>query len=395
MVTPSASQRPADGAARVEHLGERAVGEQARDRQRQLGRDAVAVATTSPPPISRRRSAALDHRLVVDADDDQVVAVVGDGRAEGAALEPEPADEAEADAPGLEVALEDGDLREVARGVGDRERRPTVGELVDERRGDDLARHEPDHARAAAGPGNPQEAASRSRATCTVRFAHSGTATAGISPTGRPRFSTRSGTNDSRSGRKRMSAWRPGAIAPEMVEAVVGGGVERRHHERVLGRQAERDRLADDRVDVAVLGDVLGLAVVGAERHPVRAVLERERQQRAQVAGARGLADQEPHPGAQPLAALLDRRRLVVGLDPGRRVRVQRLAGEPRRVPVDVRREPELRELLPASPRRRRGSSSSRRARARASAGAALRGRRASARAAATRSETPERTTRP
>ena len=46
---------------------------------------------------------------------------MGDGRAERAALEPEAADEAEPDAPRLEVALEDGDLREVASRIGDRE----------------------------------------------------------------------------------------------------------------------------------------------------------------------------------------------------------------------------------------------------------------------------------
>ena len=116
------------------------------------------------------------------------------------------------------------------------------------------------------------------------------------------------------------------------------------------GASAERDRVADDRVDVPVVGDVLGLAVVGAERHPVGPVLERERQQRAQVARARGLADQQPEPGAQPLAALLERRRLVVRLDPGRRVGVQRLAGDARRMAVDVPREPELRELARREP---------------------------------------------
>ena len=70
-----------------------------------------------------------------------------------------------------------------------------------------------------------------------------------------------------------MSARRPGRDRAEVREAVVDGRVERGHHDRVLGRDAERDRIAHDRVDVAVVGDVLGLAVVGAERDPVRAVL--------------------------------------------------------------------------------------------------------------------------
>ena len=96
---------------------------------------------------------------------------------------------------------------------------------------------------------------------------------------------------------------------------------------------------------MAVLGDVLGVAVVGAERDPAGAVLEHEREQRLQVAGHRRLADQEPHPGAEPLAALVGRERLVVGADPRGRVRLQALAEQPRRMAVDVLRALEL-ELL-------------------------------------------------
>ena len=54
----------------------------------------------------------------------------------------------------------------------------------------------------------------------------------------------------------------------ERLEPVPERRMVRRHHERVLGRNPVRHRVADDRVDVAVLGDVLRLAVVGAERHP-------------------------------------------------------------------------------------------------------------------------------
>ena len=131
---------------------------------------------------------------------------------------------------------------------------------------------------------------------------------------------------------------------------MVGGRVERGHDDGVLGLAAERDRVADDRVDVPVVGDVLRLAVVGAERHAVRAVLERERQRARQVPGARRLADQQPEPGAQPLAALLDRRRLVVGLDPRRGVRVERLAGDAGRMAVDVPREARASRARPATP---------------------------------------------
>ena len=86
-----------------------------------------------------------------------------------------------------------------------------------------------------------------------------------------------------------------------------------------------------------VLGDVLGLAVVGAEGEPVRAELLDERQERGEVARGRGLPDQHPHAGAQALAALLGRVALVVGADAGGGVGLQVLAEDARRVPVDVR----------------------------------------------------------
>ena len=72
-----------------------------------------------------------------------------------------------------------------------------------------------------------------------------------------------------------------------------------------------------------------------------------ERQQRLEVARHRRLADQQPHAGAEPLPTLLDRERLVVGADAGGGVRVQRLAEHAGRMPVDVLGavERELREL--------------------------------------------------
>ena len=163
----------------------------------------------------------------------------------------------------------------------------------------------------------------------------------------------------------------------EVAQAVPLGRVERGHDERVLRCHACRDRRAHHRVDVALLGDVLRLAVVGAEGEPVRAELVDERQQRVEVAGARSLADQQPHPRAQPLAALLDRAHLVVGADPGRRVRVQRLAedGTAHGRRRASRREARASPARLSSPRRRRGSSSSPPARSRACAAAVLRGR--------------------
>ncbi len=204
-VTPSSCGGRVDRAARLEHLVQRPVGEEAGDGQRQLGADALllddddSAAELAQPPDGAR------HRAVVDADDDDVVRVVRERRAERAALDAEAADEPEADPAGAEVPLEHGDLRQVARGVGDRVA-VLDGQLVLERGGDDLVGDQPDHARLPALPRHA-EVVRRDGLTWIVRFTQSGTWTSGISATGRPRFRTSSGTNDSRSGRRSMSAW--------------------------------------------------------------------------------------------------------------------------------------------------------------------------------------------
>ena len=113
-------------------------------------------------------------------------------------------------------------------------------------------------------------------------------------------------------------------------------GVQRGHDDRILGGDPRLDGFPDHPVQVAVVCDVLRVAVVGAERDPVGAELLRERQEVEQVPRHRGLADQEPHAGTEPLSPFLHRQRLVVGLDARRGVRLQLLPEEPGGVPVDV-----------------------------------------------------------
>ena len=208
---------------------------------------------------------------------------------------PEPERNAEADPARGEVPLDDRDLDEVAPGVGDRV-------AVDDER---LARR---GTRSRPGPSTrpiaraaPPSTGSRSRPRSTglmrtVWRTHSGTSARGTSSIGRPRLSTSSGTKRLEVGRARGDRRRsPGATAPWRSEPVPLRRVEGRHHDRVGRLDAGGDRVAHHAVDVAVVGDVLGVAVVGAEGDPTRAVLGDERQQRLQVARHRRLADQEPH----------------------------------------------------------------------------------------------------
>ena len=131
------------------------------------------------------------------------------------------------------------------------------------------------------------------------------------------------------------------------VEPVPGRGVERGHEHGVLGRDAGRHCLAHHPVDVARVGDVLGVAIVRAERDAPGPVLLDEREERPQVPRHRRLADEQPHSYADALAAFLDRQRLMIRVDARGRVRLQVAPHEPGCVAVDVLRtlDRELREL--------------------------------------------------
>ena len=122
-----------------------------------------------------------------------------------------------------------------------------------------------------------------------------------------------------------------------------------------------------------------------------------ERQEVEQVPRHRGLADEEPHAGAEPLAPLLDRQRLVVGLDARRGVRLQLLPEDARGVAVDVLGALE-RELLELGRRTRDDAGEVHHLREPEHAPpphAATRGRPGRAGAAATRTATRARTTTP
>ncbi len=119
---------------------------------------------------------------------------------------------------------------------------------------------------------------------------------------------------------------------------MVLGAVDGREHERVLDGHAGADREAHAVVDVAELADGVGLAVVAAERDPRGAVAQDRRDQLEQVLARRALPDEHPHALAALLLELVEAGALVVGLDPGREVRVQHAAAEAGRVTVDPAR---------------------------------------------------------
>ena len=110
---------PRRAAVCVEHALERRVRQQARDRERQLRPDAAVADDHHPAAELGQALHRPRHVAVVDPDADDVVGVVGDRRGDRAVPQAEPAHQPEADPAGAEVPLDDGDLGQVALGVGD------------------------------------------------------------------------------------------------------------------------------------------------------------------------------------------------------------------------------------------------------------------------------------
>ena len=127
-----------------------------------------------------------------------------------------------------------------------------------------------------------------------------------------------------------------GAEAAEPVKAVVAGRVGGCEQERVDLGQPGRHREPRAVVDVAGAQQRVGLAVVGAERREVRAMLEHVGEQRLEVLAGRALADEHPHALAPALDDLVQRRRLVVGLDARCEIGIEAMAGDSGAVPVDA-----------------------------------------------------------
>ena len=130
-----------------------------------------------------------------------------------------------------------------------------------------------------------------------------------------------------------------GSNRSEVPEPVVASGIDGRHHQGVLRADALGDGHPHHLVDVALLDDESGFAVVGAEHAALGAVSLDEGEQVAQVAGDGSLAQHHPHPEASFLQGLFVGCRLMVGADSRCYVGVESWATNTGRVTVDMVRE--------------------------------------------------------
>ena len=279
--------------------------------------------TTIPPPSSARRCTARAMSPSSTPTQTMLCASCAIVEAIAPCRMPSPRTRPEADPAGAEVPLDDGDLGEVALGVGDGRARGD-GRRLGERLGHDLARDDPDDTGVVAVlPRDPQVAERDRRDPHGVAHPLGHRRRRDLAR-GPPRGQHDVGDEPLEIGQHEQVGPVGGGHGAEARKSVPCRRVQGCHHERIGRVDALGDGVADERVHMPVGGDVLRVAVVGAERDPARAELARERDQRVQVACAGRLADEEPHAGPQPLAALLDRRRLVVGADAGRGVGLKR-----------------------------------------------------------------------
>ena len=96
------------------------------------------------------------------------------------------------------------------------------------------------------------------------------------------------------------------------------------------------DRFADHVVEMAFLGDIQRIAVIGAERQEGRQALGEDRHQRVQVLGDGAFAHQNVHALADFLQRFGCRGALVIRADPGGKIAVEIKPAEQRRMAIDM-----------------------------------------------------------
>jgi len=110
-----------------------------------------------------------------------------------------------------------------------------------------------------------------------------------------------------------------------------GGGPVDRQRLDAMGNSG-----ADHVVEMALLGDVERVAVIGAERQEGREALGDDRHQGVEILGDGAFAHQDMHALADLLHGFVRRRAFVLGADARRQVAVQVVAAQQRRVAIDV-----------------------------------------------------------
>ena len=312
------------------------VAHQSGDRQGHLGPDLATRDDHEAAPDGAEPVHGDRHVGVVHADDADVVAVVADRRGDGAARQPETLDETAPDIAVYAVPGDHGDLGDVLAAIG--LTLPAPDRQVElEMLGDDLAWDHADdrggrpagHAEIVGGDERRLHAVEADRLDCRTR--------------GEQRFvdgATAGDDGGDGAGLEIVEEDDVGAPAGRDHAAVAetegGGGAQGRGTIDRERRRAAPDEGADHAVEMALLGDVEGIAIVGAKSEERRRLEVKERLQGSEVFRHGALADQNGHALADLLERLLGARRLVVGADAGGKIAVELVSPDERRMAVDM-----------------------------------------------------------
>ena len=287
------------------------------------------------------------HVVVVHADHEEVVVVVGDRGGHRAALQAEALDEADADRARPAVALDARCLGEVDRRIG-RHRAVDHRRLHDPVLGGQLAGDHADRAHLhpfAAGSDAQVVDGRRARDADRVPGA------------GRVLVGRRLAADRLTVGQHEVRAHLRQVLHEQDVRAAAGGDradvvaaahvlgrVDRRHLDRDQRVDPGGDRRPHGVVEVAHGGERLGMHVVGDEQRVARvdAVLQQHRGELLDVVPRRALAQLDPHPGAQLGQGVAAQHGLVVGVHAGRDVGVQAMVVPAVQAPVPGHRQPRV-----------------------------------------------------
>ena len=115
----------------------------------------------------------------------------------------------------------------------------------------------------------------------------------------------------------------PGREPAEVVEAVVLSRIRRGENERVLDANPGLHGETDAVVDMTLVQESVGFAIVRAERHACGSVANNGRDQGCQVARRGSFAHEDPHSLPPLLLGFFEFGAFMIRLDPGREVRVE------------------------------------------------------------------------
>ena len=327
------------------------IAHQAGDRLGKRGEDGAILDDDHPPTDAPEMLDRQGHVAIIGTTDDEVVAVVADGGSHRPRLHPQSAEEGHPDIAGALVPLDNGNLDDVLvlvvhpDTIGDRHMsRARIGGDTALDQGDDTHMVTGKREGKALG-GEVPDINSRCYALITAH--HTALYHLPIlGDKGSSHIDLVHGKVDQVIGKDEI---RPeaGGYGPTVLEVIAVAAVDRRHADRLDGVEVSPYGEAHVVIDVPLLEDRFGLAIIGAEAAPPDIGRGDPAKQRQHIMARRAFAQEDVHPPPDTLMHLLDALTFVFSEDADASVGIKRPVDDLRAVPVDdLARSPCRQDLL-------------------------------------------------